>query len=269
LVIDARQSNAAIGVEVFNDGAGNIAGFAGGDGPPISFSYSNVGIVQIWGGSGGIGVQYVQYGNQIYHNPVGGGFGLFTTFEGASNSFSANFVNGPTLQTEVALGISGGAGNDKVSINAQGVNIGIGSQLFVEMDPASADNFGGTLNFAMQYSGVNRGRLLVQAPKGNYADETLDLDATFLGRGVHGASLGDLSLSGGFAENHLTMLLGSSNAPSDGGPSVTGDVFGTGYAINTCLRSSNVHSHNCSPDHVLGLKSLPKNITPRIVIPPF
>jgi hypothetical protein len=251
LVIDATQSNAAIQVEVFNDGAGNITGWVIGDGPAVPLNFSNVGLVNIHGGPGGTTVQYGQSGSEMYHNPAGGGFSLYTSFEGASNSFTAVFNSGLTLAQSVDLYVFGGAGNDKEYVNATGVNIGIGAQLGVGLYPTS--DFGGTLNFSMQYSGVNRGRLNVYAPKGNYADETLDLDATFLGRGVHGTSPGDLSLSGGFAENHLTMLLNSSNAPSDGGPSVTGDLFGTGYAVNTCLRSSNVHSHNCSPDEVFHL----------------
>jgi hypothetical protein len=129
------------------------------------------------------------------------------------------------------------------------------------MNPTSGSELGGALNFAMDYSGTNRGALGVQAPPGDYADETLSLDATFLGSprsgagrflSPHGAVPGELSLAGGADNNQLTMIL---NTP--GGLSATGDVFGTGVGVNNCHRTANVKAHNCHPDVVLGHRIIP------------
>jgi hypothetical protein len=277
LTIDARQDGFPDHVTLTNNGNGKISGAVEGTDTNVPIFFLNVSIVQIFGNPAGITVNYSQLGDadnpsgdEVYKpfpGQAGMGFGLFANFAaGGANSLTADF-SGHALLTPVSVVLLGGGGVDKVSVNATGVNIGFGSRFEVDLFPTTPGaDLGGTLNFSMTYSGTNRGTLSVQSPPGDYSDETLNLNATFLGsprsglgrfRSPHGAPPGDLSLAGGFDDNTLVM-----NLDTPGGLSATGDVFGTGHGVNTCFRTSNVHSHNCQPDFVTGRRII--HFTPNL-----
>jgi hypothetical protein len=276
LTIDARQSNVSNAISIVNDGTGHFTGTVTGADTNTSFDFLNVSQVGIYGGPGGVNVQYAQTGNQIYRSPVGGDSLFFqTVFEGGSNTFTASLA-GKALFGSMTFVVDGGSGHDTESVNATGVTIGFGGQLgvFVAGSYPGITGTGGTVNFSMDYSGTNHGKLTVHAgPLEGYFQDVLRLDATFLGSPstsrfvpitsrTYGAAAGDLALDGGISDNTMTMIL---NTP--GGLSATGDVVGPLLAVNRCLRTGNVKSHNCKPDTVLGLKS--DRLTTKVTIPHF
>jgi hypothetical protein len=281
LYINASQSDAMNTISISNDGAGHITGNISGDpdgGGPLNggAGFFNVSTVIIGGGPGGAAVSYSQSGPQVF----GPGLLFVTYLAENTNSFAANF-NGNALTAGAArFLVYTGGGNNSISFNAAGVNIGPLASLAVQVTGNLFDSLGvpeGQTSVSMDYSGVNRGGLSVSFDGASDAHDVLGLDATFLGSPRSGAGRflsphgGALSLTGGAGDNQMEMLLSS-----PGGLSVTGDVIGgpdadthfPGFqAQNSCLRTSNVHSHNCNPDHVLGLKSLPKNNSARPILP--
>jgi hypothetical protein len=266
MAIDLRQSTASHHIDVANDGNGRITASVTGEGGG-TFDFHNVNDLVIDGGPGGVGISYSQLGDQVYRNPLGNPFGysfaLLTTFEGNTNNLTASFAGRALLQS-VLVDVLGGSGHDMVSVNATGVPVGAFARFQVLLSP-NYPGAGGLLNFAMDYSGVNRGALGVVAQPGTYAVEDLRLEATFLGTDStsrltpsflqpHGASPGDLSLSGGTpGNNSMEMYLFS-----PGGLPLTGDVYGTGPGGNTCFRTANVKAHNCQQNHVVGVSSVAK-----------
>jgi hypothetical protein len=284
LTLDARQSNAPEHINIFNDGNGHVTGSVAGEQP---FDFSNVTSLGIFGGPGGVSISCSQMGdlsnpsgNQIYQHPGGNPFGfsfaLLTYFEGNNNSLTASFA-GHALSQSVLVYVTGGSGHDAVSVNATGVDIGAFAQFRVFVS-SEYNEAGGTLNFTMDYSGVNRGALQVYGRGGQYAQANLQLDATFLGTpstsrfgparffGPRGASPGDLALYGGTGDTNMDMLLFS---PS--GLPLTGDVYSGGdvYSMtgeNSCFRTANVKSHGCRPDTVFG-PHIPRLVRPPTILP--
>jgi hypothetical protein len=287
LTIDASQSAVMNTISISNDGNGHITGTISGDpdgGGPLNggAGFFNVSTLIIGGGPGGIAVSYSQTGPQVF----GPGFYFVTSLAESTNSFAANLNdNAVTTGAERFLVYTSG-GNNSISFNTAGVNIGPFASLVAVIygnlsDPGPGVPEGQT-SFSMDYSGVNRGGLNVGFDGFSDAHDVLSLDATFLGSpsksasrfhnlfGPRGASPGDLSLTGGAGDNQMEMILGS-----PGGLSVTGDVFGgpdanthfPGFqAHNSCVRTRNVHSHNCNPpDHVVG----PPNLIVKHVLPGF
>jgi hypothetical protein len=270
--IDARPSDMHNTIHIYNDGAGHITGDINGDttlfnGADGFFAVSDI---QILGGPGGASVYYFQQadqfgqGNQLYA-PVGPylhgrgvGFSFHSAPLSSNNTFAADFEGHAVLAGQMFFDVVvSGSGTGAISFNAQGVNIRAAAALTVDAEVGNNVVPLGTGNatFAMDYSGVKGGTLQVAA-SGNDAQDDLRLDATFLGtqpkrpyiipvtsRGT-GVSPGDLSLSGGPGDNSMEMLLSS-----PGGLPLTGDVYG-GSGVNRCLRTSNVHSHNCNPDEL-------------------
>jgi hypothetical protein len=280
LTIDASQSDVKNTISISNDGAGHITGSISGDpdgGGPLNVKgvgFFNVSTVEILGGPGGTAVSYSQTGAQVF----GPGLVFVTSFAENTNSFAADFHGNALTAGAVYFSVYTAGGNDNISFNAAGVNIGPLASLDVSVVGNANDTLRvpeGQTSVSMDYSGVNRSRrggLYVGFDGDNDAHDVLRLDATFLGsppavslpgRGANGAAPGALSLTGGAGDNQMEMLLSS-----PGGLSVTGDVFGRPDAAhNSCLRTSNVHSHNCKPDHVLSLKSLPKNNSALPILP--
>jgi hypothetical protein len=288
LTIDARQSNAPEHIDVFNNGNGHVTGSVAAGHAGQTFDFSNVTSFGVFGGPGGVSISYSQMGdplnpsgNQIYQDPGGNPFGfsfaLFAFFEGNNNSLTASFT-GHALSQSVLVYVTGGSGQDAVSVNATGVDIGAFADFRVFVSGQLSGEAGGALNFNMAYSGTNRGALHVDGQAGQYAQATLQLDATFLGTaststsrlapgrlfGPHGASAGDLALYGGTGDTNMDMLLFS-----PGGLPLTGDVY-SGWDVyrmtgeNSCFRTANVKSHDCQPDTVFGVR------IPRLVrLPPF
>jgi hypothetical protein len=267
LTIDASQSTAHNVISIFNNGNGLIKGYVTGDPDGAGFfTFFGVG-VGIVGGPGGTDVYYYQRGEQVTHSVCL----VVAEFGGGKNTFAAN-LQGSTLMGLVDFRVFGGGGNDSISINATNVTIagslgGVAS--FVRDDHSPP---GGTTNFSEDYSGVNSGQLVVWVDGGTDTQDTLRLDATFLGtppsrstipgRGgsLFGVAPGDLSLFGGAGDNNLDMLLFS-----PGGLSLTGDVY-AGSGTNSCFRTANVKDHGCQFDRVfvpLG------RIVPHHVLPGF
>jgi hypothetical protein len=254
LVIDATTSTVPTQMVINNDGHGHITGGVGGDSGNVGafnggLGFSNVTLVVVRGGSGGCEIDYNQVGNQ-----VNGGLGVVTEFAGGTNKFGADFGGNALTGGRVNLTFLGGLGQDTITINATGVNIGPKGGLDVSVG-ASLGAGGGSDNFFMTYSGINQaphGLAVRSDPNPSYTDNVLSLNATFLGgsfkgalpgRGAIGAAPGDLSLTG----DKVEMLLNSR-----AGVSETGDVFGLG-SLASCVRTANVTPHFFAQDTVIPL----------------
>jgi hypothetical protein len=260
LVIDGGNGPSAVTISLINNGNGHITGdiidenggriLNGGTG------FFNVDFVTIYGGPKGTAIDYYQQADQVYAP----GFGCAIMFAEGQNTLNATLKPGVALRAgAVSFFVHDGQGSDSISVHASGVAIGPGAQLSVSAK-ASYLPTGGDSNFSMDYSGVNRGKLTVNDDAGTDGEAVMRLDATFLGapvsrgsipgRAPSGAGPGDLTLTGGLGDNSMEMLLFS---PGD--LSVTGDVYGTSHGVNSCVRTRNVHSHNCNPDIVFPVSS--------------
>jgi hypothetical protein len=265
LVIDARQSPARTFIVISNNGNGHITGTIAGDdngaGPLNGGNgFFNVRSVLVYGGPAGAAVSYFQSGDQVYGGPGAFlGFQFETVFAGGNNNFAADFEGNALRAGPVSFTIDGSSGTDTVAVNARGVNI-LPEVLFsVAAFGSSHGASGGDINFAMDYSGFNRGVLQVQGRADDAAQADFRLNATFLGasnlaapRGFHatGVRPGDLELFGGSGNSSPEMALSS-----PGGLPLTGDIFG-GPGATACLHTRNVKAYNCRPDALIGAGGL-------------
>jgi hypothetical protein len=270
LTINASQSNGPHSITIVNHGNGHITGNLDGDEFNAGAGFINVLWLEIYGGPGGIQVNYSQQGEAS--NPSGDqvyaqGFDVDVHFAGGDNAFNATLNNHALRAGWLFFSVTGGGGNDSISINASGVDIAAGAKFTVLVDDRFTANT--DTSFNMNWSGVKRGSLSVRAYMGTDAEDDLSLDATFLGarplgallgRAASGAAPGDLSLSGGDGDNSMAMLLSS-----PGGLSATGDVY-AGSGTNSCFRTANVKDHGCQFDRVFGP---PNRIGTHHVLPGF
>jgi hypothetical protein len=265
-LIDATQSEAHNTIYLFNNGNGHIGGYITGDAAGAGFFNLAGDFLGIRGGPGGTEVYYYQRGDQV----AGSNLLLFASFAKGNNLFDAN-LQSATLRGQLTFQVEGGGGIDNISINATNVTIA-GGALLTTVVPDDNSPPGGTTYFSEDYSGINRGKLVVVVIGGTDTQDSLGVGATFLGapasrstipgRGAFGAAPGDLSLFGGDGDNSMEMLLSS-----PGGLSATGDVYG-GSGENSCFRTANVKSHNCQQDVVLGSRMV-NRIGTHHVLPGF
>jgi hypothetical protein len=269
LVIDGGNGPSAVTISIINNGNGHITGdIIDEDGGRIlngGTGFFNVEFVTIYGGPKGTAIDYYQQADQVYAP----GFYCTITFAGGQNTLNAALKPGVALRAgAVSFFVHDGQGSDSISVHASRVAIGPGAQLSVIAKASYLP--GGDSDFSMDYSGVNRGKLTVNDDAGTDGEAVMRLDASFLGspashggipgRSAVGVGPGDLTLTGGYGDNSMEMLLFS-----PGGLSVTGDVYGPGHGVNSCLRTRNVHSHNCNPDVVFGSGKINRIVTHSVI----
>jgi hypothetical protein len=248
-------------VHIYNNGAGHITGDATGVG---AFDFFNVHKLEIemtqpaGGDDGPDSVYYFQQGDAF--NRSGDQITNLSVDVQLPSGRTDTFVGtmqGHALRSTGSLAIrvsdfaaSGLTTSLSCSFNANGVDIAAGATLSVVSTGQDS------LDFSMDYSGIKRGVLKVEAHGG--ADlNSLRLNAHFLGMaprsGLFGEPLalrpsgvepGDLTFGADHGDTNFQMLL---TGPL--GVALSGDIEG-GVGHNTCLRTANVTAHNCLHDSV-------------------